>query len=937
MFRISSVFGVCVSVCLLFLVGIAHAQDDVKDVVLKTDATAMRAALADLNAKFGPGWLYQRDSKTGYARHLRGGRANMGLAQGEPIAAAKAFLDANRVLFGRTRKIDTFKYFQTRSLLEGTAIEFQQQYKGIPVWDGAVTFALNTDGTVRSASSSTWPIGNVDIKPQVSAKRALELVSQVHDRKRVEPMLKTELVVLARKQGVLAWRLRVHVSPRKMPWEHLVDATTGEVLESFSMTMDQQAPKPPEKKERRSQGPLPPQVPFGPPGPPPDPCDREWQIESPSPADVVVTSILTPEYTYFVTIDVGETSVGAAQDDTQYEAIYGAGMTLLPGIEYRIEVDWLASTWDSYNTDVTGNGGHWDVFFTTANSTGFFWDVTDGSPIAECSCTENFVEASPVGSGQLWTFGGTAWGDDVLCNDLNSRIFTYEETDLTKTVYFSVGLDTGRTGDVDGLYPSWGRFMVTITADTPYFNPNPVCTLNNSPVLADNNDSIALIPINGYVIREAPLPRLTAPASLAPYTLTGDFCTIAELAAPVIDEPRSLEGRFPYLRDCDGFEAVNCYLHITEYQEYLQSLGFTGTNAINNRSIQVDPHGIGNDDNAYYQPDGSGTGHLAFGDGGVDDGEDADVVVHEYAHACFDNAHVGVFGSTTSGSETRSINEGSADFLAASYFADESVASGFNPAVWAEWDAQSATGLRRTDLDLKYPADMSGSHHAQGQIFSRALWDLRAAVGGDRMVKCLFETVKLVNTPPKFVDMAQQMLVTPVDGTIDIEEIQTAFLDRGIFRALEVDAINGAGVPLFVDIEASEADLNGVFIDATPFGLVYPFDQALTLTAPVQFGGEPLLGWSLNGGAIVAGSDAGEVTITLDQNAIPVGGFLATAMYLGGLEGDFNNDGSIDGADLGLLIALFGASADDNPQYDLNGDGEISGGDLGILLANWNL
>jgi hypothetical protein len=60
-------------------------------------------------------------------------------------------------------------------------------------------------------------------------------------------------------------------------------------------------------------------------------------------------------------------------------------------------------------------------------------------------------------------------------------------------------------------------------------------------------------------------------------------------------------------------------------------------------------------------------------------------------------------------------------------------------------------------------------------------------------------------------------------------------------------------------------------------------------------------------------------------------------MYFGGLEGDFNNDGSIDGADLGLLIALFGASAEDNPQYDLNGDGEISGGDLGILLANWSL
>ena len=202
------------------------------------------------------------------------------------------------------------------------------------------------------------------------------------------------------------------------------------------------------------------------------------------------------------------------------------------------------------------------------------------------------------------------------------------------------------------------------------------------------------------------------------------------------------------------------------------------------------------------------------------------------------------------------------------------------------------------------------------------------------MVKCLFETVKLVNTPPTFVDMAQQMLVTLVDGTIDIEEIQTAFLDRGIFRALEVDAINGAGVPLFVDIEASEADLNGVFIDATPFGLVYPFDQALTLTAPVQFGGETLLGWSLNGGAIVPGSDAGEVTITLDQNFIPAGFFIATAMYFGALEGDLNGDGTVGIDDILILLSAWGPCS--GCAADINGDGTVGVDDLLIMLSHFS-
>jgi hypothetical protein len=48
--------------------------------------------------------------------------------------------------------------------------------------------------------------------------------------------------------------------------------------------------------------------------------------------------------------------------------------------------------------------------------------------------------------------------------------------------------------------------------------------------------------------------------------------------------------------------------------------------------------------------------------------------------------------------------------------------------------------------------------------------------------------------------------------------------------------------------------------------------------------------------------------------------------------GDFNDDGSIGGGDLTILLAAWGT---DSPDLDLNGDGEIGGGDLTILLAAW--
>ena len=49
--------------------------------------------------------------------------------------------------------------------------------------------------------------------------------------------------------------------------------------------------------------------------------------------------------------------------------------------------------------------------------------------------------------------------------------------------------------------------------------------------------------------------------------------------------------------------------------------------------------------------------------------------------------------------------------------------------------------------------------------------------------------------------------------------------------------------------------------------------------------------------------------------------------------GDFNGDGQINGADLGILIAKWG-TCDDCPE-DLNHDGQVDGADLGLFIAYW--
>jgi alpha-tubulin suppressor-like RCC1 family protein len=52
-----------------------------------------------------------------------------------------------------------------------------------------------------------------------------------------------------------------------------------------------------------------------------------------------------------------------------------------------------------------------------------------------------------------------------------------------------------------------------------------------------------------------------------------------------------------------------------------------------------------------------------------------------------------------------------------------------------------------------------------------------------------------------------------------------------------------------------------------------------------------------------------------------------------GQDCDLNGDGSVDGADLGMMLALWGTP---NPTSgDFNGDGSVDGADLGVMLSKW--
>ena len=102
------------------------------------------------------------------------------------------------------------------------------------------------------------------------------------------------------------------------------------------------------------------------------------------------------------------------------------------------------------------------------------------------------------------------------------------------------------------------------------------------------------------------------------YSLKGPWADCRELEAPTIACPTDADGIFPVIgRSSDDFEPENDYYHIDTFMRYINdTLGVPVTPYQYVGGVRYDPHGFSGADNSHYL---SGTGVLAFGDGGVDD------------------------------------------------------------------------------------------------------------------------------------------------------------------------------------------------------------------------------------------------------------------------------------------------------------------------------
>jgi Zn-dependent metalloprotease len=288
-----------------------------------------------------------------------------------------------------------------------------------------------------------------------------------------------------------------------------------------------------------------------------------------------------------------------------------------------------------------------------------------------------------------------------------------------------------------------------------------VATHNNS--LRDDNDSAAAVPASAYSL-----------VTLLGLDNSGNLDGVYASSSKTKKRAFSAGNSFIFDRSNDGFSETMGYYYIDYAERYIQSLGFTNVNnrqqvfAVNKLKI----------DNSFYDPHSQ---EISLGLGGVDDAEDADVIVHEYGHSIQDNQVPG-FGTSL---EAGSMGEGFGDYWAGTIGAQFS--GGFQDLCLAEWDATAYSStnppcLRRLDGTKHYPEDLSGEVHNDGEIWSASLWQIREAIGATNADRTILAAHFLLSPSASFNEGANALVIAAQNlglGNRQLNQIKDILSARG--------------------------------------------------------------------------------------------------------------------------------------------------------------
>lgn len=325
-----------------------------------------------------------------------------------------------------------------------------------------------------------------------------------------------------------------------------------------------------------------------------------------------------------------------------------------------------------------------------------------------------------------------------------------------------------------------------VPATAYVFNPDPLTTALTvyGGAYVDSNDANTLVLQN-----ERKLVNIEVSQTGGKFFLENDHFLITDFSAPNQTVVSSTTPTFLFTRADSAFEEVNAYYHLTTYQVYVESLGY---GSLTLDQIQVDAHALNGSDNSQFSA-GGGFPRLFYGDGGVDDAEDADVIIHEYGHA------LSYAGSPSSnfGQERSALDEGFGDYFAASY--SRSLSS-FRWNFLFSWDGQNEYWAGRDATTGKvYPNDLGSSIHRNGEMWATALMQVWSALGQEAADKLALQTLFSLSSNMSFTDAALAYIQadSALNGGANYNVIFPIMVQRGFLNGVGVENVSKTELPAF--------------------------------------------------------------------------------------------------------------------------------------------
>lgn len=331
-------------------------------------------------------------------------------------------------------------------------------------------------------------------------------------------------------------------------------------------------------------------------------------------------------------------------------------------------------------------------------------------------------------------------GDKAIIHEVSEEVWYYNGSDLVPAWYQRT--QVGQANLYESVYGANGELIQdreiayhfhtekdSIGRGMVFF-PDPVTsagTVYGAPYIDDFD---ADIPELNAERKEMNL-HLTFDEQSRLFTLANEAVVMLDIEKPTSEVPTSTSPEFFFTRGQQGFEDVNTFFHITNGKRYLDHLGYDN---LFNEPVKVDAHALNGADQSVFSPIG-GVGTLKFGEGFVDDAEDADVIIHEYGHAIsFAAAPL-----TNTGTERNALDEAFGDFLAASY--SKSISKHDWWKVFS-WDGNNEFWPgRRAKTDDHYPEDLRRDIYFDADIWSGTIMQIWSYLGRDITTELMIESL----------------------------------------------------------------------------------------------------------------------------------------------------------------------------------------------------